>query len=423
VQLTKKTQSKNIKQLLTVATCTLLGTCAQAEEFKDWKFDTALMYYGETDRVTATELIVSGTRVFDNDEVLNLKVTVDSLTGASANGAVAQPEVQTFTRPSGKGDFTVKAGDTPLDDTFKDTRLQLNGQWTQSLNSDYTASSGIHLSKEYDYLSLGLNGSISRDFNRKNTNISAGFAFSQDTFSPEGDIPIPFTQMLPKNENGTTSANRLKSSDDKKTFDLLFGLTQIINRQMVMQFNYSHSQVDGYLTDPFKIVSEVNQLGITQRQLYENRPDSRTKNSVFWQTKYHLSHSIIDISYRYFWDDWDIKSHTIDARFHVPLSTGYIEPHIRFYAQDAANFYQPFIVSSNPQASYISADYRVGEMTALTLGLKYGTTLQNNNELSFRIELYQQSPKSNGVEQPGVLKNIDLHPSIKAIIAQMSYSF
>ncbi len=414
---------KNIKQLLTVATCALLGTSAQADELSQWKFDTALMHYNESDRVSATELIINGSRTYDNDQVLNLKVTVDTLTGASANGAVAQTNVQTFTRPSGKGSFDVAPKETPLDDTFRDTRLQLNAQWTQPFSESYLVSSGLHLSKEYDYLSLGLNGNIARDFNQKNTTLSAGFAFSQDTISPEGDIPRPFSSMLPAHENGSTSENRIQSSDDKTTVDLLLGVTQVINRRMIMQLNYSHSKVDGYLTDPFKIVSVVNSLGLSTNQLYEKRPDNRTKHSLFWQTKYHFTHNIIDFSYRYFWDDWDITSHTLDTRYTIPLSNGYIEPHVRLYSQDAANFYQPFIRTEQSLPNYVSADYRVGEMTAVTLGIKYRTRIKQNNELSFRLEYYQQSPKSTGVEQPGALARLNLYPSIKAIIAQVSYSF
>lgn len=419
MQLTKKNKV-NITQLLTVATCTLLGTSAQAaEEEKNWTFDTALMYYGETDRVQATELIIAGTKTFKDDQILNLKLTVDALTGASANGAIPQPEVQTFTRPSGNGSFDVAAKETPLDDTFHDTRVQLNAQWTQPIAEDYTISGGLHLSKEYDYLSLGLNANIARDFNQKNTTVSAGFAYSSDTISPEGGLPIAFAEMLPPGE-----LNRSGTEDDKTTIDLLVGVTQVINRQAIMQFNYSYSQVDGYLTDPFKVVSLVNSNGIAEKQLYENRPDTRVKNSVFWQTKYHfLSNSIIDFSYRYFWDDWDITSHTIDTRYRIPLGNHYIEPHIRYYTQEAAEFYQPFLLSSNALPSYVSADYRVGEMEGITLGVKYGIPMKNNTELSFRLEFFQQSSKNTGVEQPGILADLDLYPGVDAIVAQVTYSF
>ena len=133
-----KNEKTNIKAALTVATLALLGgsnianakTSSSTDE-STWDFDTAFLFYSETDRVSAGEAIFNAKKTFEDEEILNLKVTIDSLTGASANGAVAQPTVQTFTRPSGNGQYNVAAGDTPLDDTFRDTRVQLNAQWTQ----------------------------------------------------------------------------------------------------------------------------------------------------------------------------------------------------------------------------------------------------------------------------------------------------
>lgn len=55
---------------------------------------------------------------------------------------------------------------------------------------------------------------------------------------------------------------------------------------MLMQFNYSHSMVDGYQTDPFKVFSVVNTDGLAQDYIYEKCPDERTKQSIYWQTKF-----------------------------------------------------------------------------------------------------------------------------------------
>ena len=431
-----KTHNKNIKAALTLAT-TALFTTAQAgaaplpsdDPSEDaWSFDSAFLYYGETDRVSAAEAIFNAKKTYSDDSILNLKLTIDALTGASANGAVAQPNVQTFTRPSGKGDYDIKAGDTPLDDTFHDTRVQFNAQWTQALAQNYTGSVGAHISKEYDYLSLGVNGNIAYDFNKKNSTISFGLSHFQDTFTPEGGIPKSFASMpVAYHDNEDKSGNeatRIGSDDDKTTSDVMVGFTQVINRNMVTQFNYSYSIVDGYLTDPFKILSLVNNSGIAQDYLYENRPDERTKQSVFAQTKYHFDEVILDVSYRYMWDDWEIDSHTVDTRFYIPLGDGsYLEPHLRFYQQTAAEFYQPFLMQGETLPEFASADYRIGEMTAYTIGLKYGMKLDGGNDLSFRLEYYSQSPESAGHKAPGALADMDLYESIDAIIAQVSYSF
>ncbi|MDG1752737.1 MAG: DUF3570 domain-containing protein, partial [Thalassotalea sp.] len=319
--------------------------------------------------------------------------------------------------------------DTPLDYTFKDTRLQLTGNWTQPLWDDYTWSVGGNLSKEYDYLSLAINSNLARNFNKKNTTLSAGLSYAFDSIEPEGGTPKPLAEMV-IGESGSPDFDqafddtRIGGDDDKDTLDLLVGVTQVINRRMVTQFNYSYSTVNGYLTDPFKILSVVDNEGYSQRYIYENRPDNRTKHVFFGQVKYHFDSAILDTSYRFMTDDWKIDSHTIDTRIYIPLSSGhYIEPHVRFYTQSAAEFYQPFILESEALPEYASADYRIGEMDAYTLGIKYGMPMSNGNALSFRLEYYRQSPKSDGTTTVGVLNDIELYEEVDAIIAQITYSF
>ena len=438
-----KTEKTNIKAALTLATAALLGTSnlAQANTVSPastkestWDFDSAFLFYSEVDRVSAGEAIFNAKKTFANDEVLNLKVTIDALTGASASGAVAQPDVQTFTRPSGNGQYTIAPGDTPLDDTFHDTRVQFNGQWTQPIAPNYTASGGVHISKEYDYLSLGINGNLAFDFDRKNSTFSAGFSYFQDTFTPEGGIPKAFSSMLligdsrSANWDENFAKTRMGSEDDKTTTDILLGFTQVINRRMITQFNYSYSMVDGYLTDPFKVISVVNSGGVTQDYIYESRPDSRIKQSIFAQSLYHFDSAVLDVSYRYMWDDWEITSHTIDTRFRIPLgdalgTESYLQPHFRFYQQNAAEFYQPFLIDGATLPTYASADYRIGEMSTFTVGLKYGLLVNNGHDLSFRLEYYRQAPTDGGFDAPGVLNEVDLYPTIDAIIAQVTYSF
>jgi len=81
---------------LSLASCSLLGlSSAQAES--EWYIETALMYYSEKDRVSAIEPILSMSRELSDDEFLYLKITLDSLTGASATGAV--PSTRPQNRP------------------------------------------------------------------------------------------------------------------------------------------------------------------------------------------------------------------------------------------------------------------------------------------------------------------------------------
>jgi hypothetical protein len=429
----KPNKMVNVNTALAAATCALLGASpiAHAEEGV-WEMNTALLYYGETDRVTAVEGVFSAKKDFGDEHIFSGKLVVDSLTGASASGAVAQPNAQTFTRPSGNGQYVIQAGDIPLDDTFHDTRVQLEAQWTQPIWDSMRGSTGVHLSKEYDYLSIAVNGSLAKDFNQKNTTISAGLSLAYDTIDPEGGRPVAFSAMVidqgqfasEEAYQAAFDATRQTDTDDKTTIDLMLGVTQIINRRMLMQFNYGLSMSDGYHTDPFKVLSVVDEQGLTQSLVHENRPSERTRHSFYWQTKYALDNGVADISYRYATDDWEINSHTIDSRLRFNLSDNtYIQPHFRYYQQGAAEFYQPFLLEGTTLPTFASADYRLGEMTAYTLGLKYGMKMPSGNEWGFRLEYYQQDPKNAGFEAPGALQQLDLYPSVKAVIAQVSYSF
>ena len=433
-RLTSKTKkATNVNTALAAATCALLGTApvVQADEGV-WEMDAALLYYGETDRVTAVEGVFSAKKDFGDEHVFSGKIILDSLTGASASGAVSQPNAQTFTRPSGNDQYVIAAGEIPLDDTFLDTRVQLEAQWTQPIWDDMRASTGVHFSKEYDYLSIAVNGSLAKDFNQKNTTVSAGLSLAFDTIDPEGGRPVAFSEMVidqgqfatEEDYQAAFDATRQTDTDDKTTVDLMFGVTQIINRRMLMQFNYGYSMSDGYHTDPFKVLSVVNDQGLTQSLVHEDRPTERTRQSFYWQTKYALDSGVADISYRYATDDWDIDSHTIDSRLRFNLSDNtYIQPHFRYYQQGAAEFYQPFLLEDSSLPTFASADYRLGEMTAYTIGLKYGMTMPSGNEWAFRVEYYQQYPKNAGFDAPGALQQLDLYPSVKAVIAQVSYSF
>ncbi|MFL0799475.1 MAG: DUF3570 domain-containing protein [Agarilytica sp.] len=420
----------NIKKALFAASCTLLAGNAVADS---WDFDTAIMYYGEADRVQALEGIFAAKKTLKNDKTFSAKLVIDSLTGASANGAVPQTSPQTFTTPSGNGQYTAGAYEAPLDDTFLDTRVQVAAQWSQPLGERYMASTGANFSNEYDYQSLTFNGSLGRYFNNKNTTVSLDLSYALDSIDAVGGRPVGLSAMVVNSgqfadETSFRSAfdatRRTDGEDGKDTVDLIVGLTQVINRRWISQFNLSLSEVDGYLTDPYKVVSEVSATGIATRQLYESRPESRSKQAFFAQSKYHYEKSVWGISYRLTDDDWGIQSHTLESRYRLLFdNNSYLEPHLRFYQQGEADFYTPFIREGDPLPEFASADYRIGKLNTYTLGVKYGKKLSGGREYGVRLEYYSQAPQDVGVEAPDELSGLDLYPSVDAVILQFDYKF
>lgn len=426
MQLKKDQKIKRISGLLSVATCSLLGsTGAQADA--EWDVDSAIMYYSEKDRVSAIEPVVSMKKDLNDTDTLSMKITLDSLTGASATGAVPSNQAQTFTRPSGNGSYTTSANETPLDDTFKDTRAQFSMNWDKAMDSDNRRNLGFSASKEYDFFSVSGNASWTREFNQKNTSLTGGLNLELDAIDPVGGTPLPLSDVpfAIAPASITTSTTRDGSSEDRTVLDLLVGVTQIIDRSSLFQVNLSLSMADGYMNDPYKMVSIVDAAGQPVNQIYENRPDSRTKTSIYGKYKKNLlNDDIFTTSLRLMTDDWGVDSETLDVTYRWQLDNGYyLQPHYRYYHQSAADFYRYFLLDSEAVPAEVSADYRLGEMDGQTIGFKFGKTDRYGNDWSVRLEQYVQSGDSNPDEAIGQLQNQDLYPDVETTIVQVNYSF
>jgi len=428
-------QLRSIKKELGVATCALLQAPAAMVNASDseWDVDTAVLYYAESDgRVSAFEPAVYASRDLGDGERIDLRLVIDVLTGATPNGAHASSVTQTFTTPSGSSSYTAQPGETPLDDSFKDTRVAAGVDWTLPFNRLSRIKLGLNGSTEYDYTSLGVSGTYLQDFNSRNTTLSAGLAFNNDTITPVGGIPIP---LSPMREPGET--NRLGGDDTKTVTEMILGITQVISRKTLVQLNYSLGISDGYLTDPYKIVTVVDPvtgepttLGLANVNadalpyVYEKRPDSRQINSLFFRIVHHLTRDVINFSYRYFWDDWGITSNTFDLKYRYEIGRGYLQPHVRYYLQDKADFYRHNLVqgtdvdaNGNVLLDTVSSDYRLADLTTTTLGLKYGHAIGENSEWSIRGEFMNQSVDDGDVPAG------EETPDLDAIILHAGYSF
>ena len=231
-------------------------------------------------------------------------------------------------------------------------------------------------------------------------------------------------------------SNRL-GDDDKDVLDVVLGVSQVINRNLLVQINYSFSQQDGYLNNPYKVLSLVDGTtgdtlprtpgpdgGPSGQFLFESRPDQRTLHGLFTQAKLNLGGKVLDASYRFMTDDWEIDSHTLDLRYRWPLGqSSYLEPHLRFYTQSEAEFYRLSLDSSQALPTFASSDYRLGNFDAITAGLKFGWKTRNDNDMSVRVEWYTQSGKVPAGQIIGNQAARDNYPDLNALIVQFSYRF
>ncbi len=423
-------QLKNKKKItgaLASATCALLGSSSlHAEGDMGWKIDTAYMLYSEKDRVEAAEPTLKAQKTFADDSKLSLNLVFDTLSGPSPNGAVPGNVPQTFTRASGHSIYVINPGDIPFDDNFHDSRTQIGMSWDAPINRLMRYNIGFNTSTEHDYQSMSVDGGMSWDFNKKNTTLSVSGSYAADKLNPIGGVPTPLATM---NASGVLTY-RDGTDETKNVFDILFGVSQVIDPRTIMQFNLGLSQSSGYLNDPYKVVSIVDPVtGIpldvaSGGAIYENRPDSRSKESLYWETKHHTTWGdTIDVSYRYMMDDWGINSHTVDFHYRWNiLDNLYLQPHLRWYQQNEADFYKHELTAVPAPGTEVSADYRLAAFSATTAGFKVGYIFMPDNELNFRFEQYQQTGDTpSGLV--GIQNSYEAYPDLDATIMQIGYSF
>ncbi|MDX1810371.1 MAG: DUF3570 domain-containing protein, partial [Gammaproteobacteria bacterium] len=332
----------SVRAGLATATCSLLGlaplhTMAASDT---GQLESTMLHYSEKDRVYVTETAANLSIPFGDDELITVSPAIDVISGASPNGAIPTNEAQAF------GNTQVPAGKLPLQ-TFSDKRYALSLQWQYPNGRLSRSILGAEFSLEQDYSSSGASFTQQWDFNNKLTTLSAGISGSSDDISPTtGVIPgglTPYGSSAPKKQpsiiidtfskaSGSTISSSVSGSStnqtvhntatplavrNKKSFDGLIGITQVINRRTLMQVNYGLGFTAGYLTDPYKIISVVDPItGKTMSYVSEQRPGSRLKQTIYWQTVFHLPKDVIHISYRRYWDDWQIQSDTFEIKYH-----------------------------------------------------------------------------------------------------------
>lgn len=227
-------------------------------------------------------------------------------------------------------------------------------------NSSVGLSGGF--SRENDYTSRYVSSNLSVDINKKLTTLN--FAGS-----------VAFDEIQPTNLSIDCSPKCSKTGQQ-----YLVGISQIINKDSLIQSNFTFSYNTGYLSDPYKRVEFYTGNGfewegvIWDTTKTDTRP--RTKFQWAWLTQYvrhfgTLNNAALHIDYRFTTDTWGTNSHTTEWSWHQPIGHGWqVIPRFRYYSQDASDFYAPYF-EGNPDAyRYYSSDYRLAGFGALSGGIK-----------------------------------------------------
>lgn len=325
-----------------------LAERAAAQSASDgWSFEYGYSMYAEDD-IAAGKVSAGSRKRYDIDThqfelhapigkrfSLGLDVAYEKMSGATP----------WFIEPDLAGDPVVVMTGASIKDARTDALGTLSFEGEAARTS---LSGGISIEDDYTSLNAGLGQEW--DFNEKATTFSWGAGFATDESDPN-----------------PTSFQPDPNKHHKKSGTFSLGVAQVIDRASVVQSSLSIQYVDGFLADPYKLVSSGGNA------FADRRPGTRTQLS--WLTRYRRhfekAHGSLHADYQLYWDTWAVTAHTLELGWHQELFERVtVTPSVRYYTQREAEFYAPFFAPGLSTDQNATSDFRLSPYGAVSFKLR-----------------------------------------------------
>lgn len=299
---------------------------------------------------------------------------------------------------------------TASPETRKQGDFTLGYEWDEAA---VNVGGGISIENDYESRFGNLNGRF--DFNQKLTTLNWGLSYTNSDTAARLDhdaetyiIKTAYQQQIAK--SGTIDVLH----GNRQDWTGSVGLTQVLTKSALIETSAAFTRSTGYMENPYKamtfVYADPNSLGSDPNNpksiigdvlaFLEQRPDERNQINVGGRFIQHVSFAdaALHLDYRFAHDDWGINAHTFEADWVQPIGTHWtLTPKIRYYSQDAADFYAPYLINkraydaANPldklPASF-SSDQRLSGFGALSGGLTVTTKLSKAINLQIAAEYY-----------------------------------
>jgi len=346
VQPVRKVEAAAVAKRVMVICCLLGGwaTGVRAQDLPADEFRVNFAGYFDNFNVSVIYPNMSLTKRVSASTSLTGRYLVDMVTAASIKqNKGGGGERESEDERSGKKVDAVTAASAGGGEGFggpDDIRQEVGLGATQILAGRIVSLNGL-FSKENDYSSGTIAGTVTQVFAKKNTTVQLGFVRSWDRVYPKTKT---WTRT---NGTKTISAN----------------ISQVLGKGMILQMLYSHTDRSGYLADAYKTVV------VGADTLDPAHPDSRIRQAAAVRFSYRLGPaSSLQAGYRYYWDTWSVSSHTISGMYQrrvspvVTLGFGF-----RTNIQTKASFFRP--VYTTPQ-TFMTVDNKLDAGFSNELQLK-----------------------------------------------------
>lgn len=283
-----------------------------------------------TDFATTIDVRMTRTDLRNRIHTYNFEIGVDTYTSASSD----------------KIDPT-----TVSSASSSDQRLYPSLSWSRlDDKKGSTIGANLSVSSEYDYLSIGGGVNFFKDSRDKSRQVGVRLQTYQDFVT----LIYPIEQRSGKN-GGMESRN---------TYSSTLSYSQIINTRLQILFLLDVAYQKGFLSMPFnRVYFEDNTVGI------ENLPGKRVKFPASVRVSYFLGDILIlRTFYRYYQDDWGLKSHTAEIEAPIKITPFMsVSPFYRYYNQSAVDYFSSY-GHNTKEKNFYTSDYDLSKFNSHFVG-------------------------------------------------------
>lgn len=212
---------------------------------------------------------------------------------------------------------------------------------------DATVSVSTSHSKEPDYIADATSIDVAQEVFGGMTTLSLGYTRAHDKVGRKGEGFI----------------------DSATHWRYRFGLTQILTPTWITSLNMEAVSDDGYLGSPYRVARAFGAA------VPERNPRTRSSRAVKWRVLGEVTPgNALRAEYRYFWDNWDIKAHTVELGYSRQFGDNWlVDWYGRYYTQDKALFYTD---NATALTTYLSRNRQLSTFKSGSLGAKMAYTLK-----------------------------------------------
>lgn len=221
---------------------------------------------------------------------------------------------------------------------------------------NYGADLGF--SSEYDYRSLNGSFNLSRSFAKDNFTLGGSVQYYLDEVDLFTDLSNPRAAVI-------------STGNERKILAATLTASQILTVKDIVQFGLTFARAEGTLE------STASTVDIAGSRQVESLPGTRSRYAISSKWVHGLGEmSALNLSYRYYWDQWDLDAHTIRGAylFDIEEDESFMEVFARFHSQSQVEYFGDSFAQAQ---TFMTSDSDMADFSSVEAGLHYESSMDD----------------------------------------------